>query len=251
MIDQAGWGSSKIYADGTLRGGWNPKYIIIHWGGLTSERDTLDKEKATLRGWQNYHLGKGWQDIAYNYAIGESGNIYRLRGENHGGHTSGIDPATGLSWSTVGVGIVWIGGQRDEDGPSAAARQTMASYIAERNLPVLGHVQTGKATACPGPDWLKFIEDFNNGGIEPPTTEPPIIEPPSEEHMLIKKGHPVGATVEKIQQGLMDDNPEALPRFGVDGDFGSETELWVRRFQEFHGLPATGWVDDETAWLLS
>lgn len=159
MISQADWGSTTEYADGALSGGWDPRYIIIHWGGLTSERNTIEQEHASLQGWQRYHLRKGWQDIAYNYAVGESGRLYRLRGENHGGHTSGVDPATGKSWSTVGVGVVWIGGQRDEDGPSAAALETMGRFVRERGLPVLGHQQTGKATSCPGPDWLEWITD--------------------------------------------------------------------------------------------
>ncbi len=161
MIDQAGWGSTKIYADGDLNGGWDPKYIIIHWGGWTEEVSE-ELEDDQLRGWQRYHLGKGWQDIAYNYGIGESGKLYRLRGENHGGHTSGTDE-NGESWSSVGIGVVWIGGKSDANGPSKEALQSMADFITERNLPVLGHVQTGKATACPGQFWLDFVEDYNNG----------------------------------------------------------------------------------------
>ena len=162
IIDQHQWGSSLIYDDGDLNGEWDPRYVIVHWGGLTSERDTFEKATATLRGWQAYHLRKDppWQDIAYNYAIDELGNMYRLRGENHGGHTSGTDPVTGKSWSTVGVGIVWIGGQSDEDGPSPAARATMDRYTRERGLPVLGHQETGKATACPGQDWLDWIHNM-------------------------------------------------------------------------------------------
>ncbi len=162
MIDQAEWGSSKIYDDGDLNGDWDPKYIIIHWGGWTQEI-VEDLEDDQLRKWQRDHLGRGWQDIAYNYGVGESGKFYRLRGENHGGHTSGTDPVTGGSWSTVGVGVLWIGGKADWDGPSEIALQTMADFITERGLPVLGHVQTGKATACPGPWWLEFVNDYNNG----------------------------------------------------------------------------------------
>jgi len=158
LIDQIQWGSSKVYADGDLNGSWDPQYIIVHWGGLTRERDTFELATATLRGWQAYHIGKGWQDIAYNYAIDELGNMYRLRGENHAGHTSGTAP-NGQKWNSVGVGIVWIGGKGDEDGPSLAALATLDRYTKERDLPVLGHVETGKATACPGPDLLDYIHN--------------------------------------------------------------------------------------------
>jgi hypothetical protein len=142
--------------------------VIIHWGGLTRERTTDELEFATLRGWQGFHLSKGWQDIAYNYAVTEEGTICRLRGENHGGHTSGKDPVTGKSWSTVGVGVVWVGGQADTDGPSPAALEAMGRLVRDRGLPVLGHVETGKATACPGIDWLDWIAEAGWEQPEPP-----------------------------------------------------------------------------------
>ncbi len=172
MISQADWGSSLVYPDGSLYGKWQPKYVVLHWGGWTEEVES-DREDDTLRGWQRYHIGKGWQDIAYNYAIGESGRMYRLRGENHAGHTSGYTQY-GEHWGNVGVGIVWIGGKRDEDGPSDAALWRLAQYLDERGLPVLGHVQTGKATACPGPDLLQFVEDYNNGLYKTEDNEMPI-----------------------------------------------------------------------------
>ncbi len=158
-VDQSGWGSSEIYLDGALSGGYDPRYIVVHWGGLTAERVTDDLAFATLRGWQQFHLSKGWQDIAYQWAVTEQGTICRLRGHNHGGHTSGTDPVTGLLWGTVGVGVVWVGGSSDTDGPSDAALASMARIVNSAGLPVLGHQQTGKATACPGPDWLQWIDN--------------------------------------------------------------------------------------------
>ena len=238
IVSQSQWGSALEYDDYTLNGGWDPQYIIMHWGGLTRERGTFELATATLRGWQAYHRRKGWQDIGYNYAVDELGNMYRLRGENHGGHTSGIDPKTGKSWSTVGVGIVWIGGRGDLSGPSSAALERVGTYTAKRGLPILGHQETGKATSCPGPDWLEFA---NTG----------IILPTEGTHMLIEKGHPVEATVEKIQLALIEWNESALPKYKADGDFGGETAAWVAAFQSAHNLPDTGKVDDETAWLLA
>ncbi len=100
--------------------------------------------------------------------------------------------------------------------------------------------ETGKATSCPGQDWLDFIH--SDMIVKPDDTGV---------HMLIAKGHPVGATVGKIQDGLIAWNEDALPRWGADKDFGSETETWVMNFQAAAELPITGKVDDETAWLLS
>ena len=241
MISQEEWGSSKVYDDGTLPGRWNPELIVIHWGGNTREIGNRLLAQAQLRGWQRYHIySRGWRDIAYNYAIDELGNMYRLRGENSSGATSGRD-VDGVRWNEKAVNIVWIGGKADADGPSNAAKATLARYAVERGMEVIGHVETGKATQCPGQDWLNFIHDM--GEIQDKVTQ--------GVHMLIEKGHPVGATVEKIQKGLIKWDPDALPRWGADGDFGGETETWVREYQGEQGLPVTGKVDDETAYLLS
>ena len=162
MISQLQWGSKKLYPDYSLKYNWDPQYIVVHWGGMTRERATKALAIQTLRGWQSYHLRKGWQDIAYNYAIDELGNMYRLRGENHSGATSGKDPH-GQPWNDVAVNIVWIGGKSDADGPSALAKARLAEYVEERGLPLLGHQETGKATQCPGPDWLEFAQDYRDG----------------------------------------------------------------------------------------
>ena len=96
------------------------------------------------------------------------------------------------------------------------------------------------------PERMTIDYDTVPDGVPPTTPEPPT----TEDDMLIKKGHPVEATVLKIQQGLIKWDPDALPRFGADGDFGSETESWIRQYQTEKELPVTGIVDSETAFLL-
>lgn len=58
-----------------------------------------------------------------------------------------------------------------------------------------------------------------------------------------------GPAVEKIQQALMDAGL-SLPRFGADGDFGDETELAVRSYQEARGLSVDGVVGPATIGSL-
>ncbi len=50
----------------------------------------------------------------------------------------------------------------------------------------------------------------------------------------------------KELQNLLMQNGYDLPRYGADGDFGSETEAAVKKFQADHGLKVTGIVDEET-----
>ena len=89
----AEWGAIKDY-DRWDQDPWRPDKWVIHWGGGPNTAGytpySVDAEMAVLRSWERYHVyGKGWQGIAYNYAIGQTGSIYRLRGENRSGATSG------------------------------------------------------------------------------------------------------------------------------------------------------------------
>ena len=79
-----------------------------------------------------------------------------------------------------------------------------------------------------------------------------VLEAVYDNERLLQNGH-TGAAVRKLQQALIDAG-FSLPVFGVDGDFGSETEAAVRDFQRASGLiggdvdgivgPTTmGWLD--------
>jgi hypothetical protein len=70
-----------------------------------------------------------------------------------------------------------------------------------------------------------------------------------EEEMVLSKGMENQA-VKQFQECLLAWDAGALPQHGADGDFGRETEEWVRRFQESLGLEKTGVIDGVTAALL-
>lgn len=54
-----------------------------------------------------------------------------------------------------------------------------------------------------------------------------------------------GNDVKELQEDLVSLGYE-LPKFGVDGDYGKETEEAVKEFQSEHGINATGIADTET-----
>lgn len=58
-----------------------------------------------------------------------------------------------------------------------------------------------------------------------------------------------GSEVKKIQQALLQMG-EILPKYGTDGDFGSETLAAVKNFQKKNNLPVTGQVDSTTYAVL-
>jgi hypothetical protein len=76
-----------------------------------------------------------------------------------------------------------------------------------------------------------------------PDTEPVIATP------LLKKGAE-GEAVKHVQKILMMWNPKALPVYGADGEFGSETRNWVKRFQKTFALEQDGIVGPKTWKVL-
>lgn len=73
--------------------------------------------------------------------------------------------------------------------------------------------------------------------------------PIDEEENVLTKGDK-GNAVTKLQNALLAWNPDALPQWGADGDFGSETEAWVANYQTAADLDASGRADGVTMALL-
>lgn len=61
-----------------------------------------------------------------------------------------------------------------------------------------------------------------------------------------------GSAVRKMQEALLLWYADALPLYGADGDFGSETEMAIKAFQQdAGGLPVTGVYDEATRKALT
>lgn len=70
----------------------------------------------------------------------------------------------------------------------------------------------------------KDKKDNNNSGVD--TTPTPT--PTGEANFPLKKGAK-GAKVKELQNLLLKLDSKALPKYGADGDFGSETEAAVEK----------------------
>ena len=75
--------------------------------------------------------------------------------------------------------------------------------------------------------------DFSPGPAPSPEPGPEPVK-----HKTLRRGDK-GPEVKEMQQLLLD-HGEALPRYGVDGDFGRETEAAVKNFQMSQGIKVDG-----------
>lgn len=168
---QHDWGAIRPMADGTY-GTMNPDKVVIHWGGGGIAAKGVAQEMEFLRFWDSYHTyRKKWGGgLAYNYGVGNTGSIYRLRGLNQAGATSGDFDNDGIPENKEALAFLWIGGAKGV--PSEAAYISMERIIRATELSlVTGHLEH-KATACPGPEWMQFIAKESWGAPKIPSVTP-------------------------------------------------------------------------------
>jgi N-acetylmuramoyl-L-alanine amidase len=94
---------------------------------------------------------------------------------------------------------------------------------------VVGHRELpGQSTLCPRVNLNTFRRDVENFRSSQKGEKIPM-------HKDALKYGDNGSAVKRLQEMLLEVG-EVLPRFGSDGDFGSETEAAVQSFQEKHGI---------------
>lgn len=249
-LDQFEWGSRTNYPDHT-KFPFNPDKVVIHYGGTTWPGDGQEFEMDRLRRWQRYHMdGRGWTDIAYNYAVGQSGLSYRLRGSNRSGAQSGDYENDGIPENYEAFGIVWIGGVPHE--PSEAAYATMGRLVRESEMPtIIGHSDIKGTTACPGDFWRAWMAR-RGWEDDSPVVMPPVIG--EHEMRTVRYGDGTKNNPDKTvvmaqagarAHGFRDDNT-IDDVCGNDGIFRSGTERQMKNFQQSRSLIIDGIVGSET-----
>jgi len=148
-FDQVAWGAQRVFSDDVRASGWDPVEYVIHYGGnaVTGAYRGVQREMQVLRIYEQSHLSRGWSAIAYNYAVGNSGAVYRLRGENTPGATKGANLYT--------KALLWIGGGAQKPTPEAYA--SMRKIVTDDPMRVFPHSKY-RTTSCPGDHWRAWIE---------------------------------------------------------------------------------------------
>ena len=204
------------------RGDWTPsaasgdaltgsklRGVAVHWPGTT--QDAIgDPGKAgiaeRLRHYRSYHLGKGWRDIGYNFAIDQAGRVWMLRSTAWPGNMVGAHCAstTNPDANEEYVGVLLLLGDREP--LSAAMIRAFRDWYQDlflRGWPfrsdVRGHGQVaGAQTSCPGPYARAIMGNLTDPN---PTQEDDEMTPAQEELLRY-----VSAQVKATAQLVVDEN---------------------------------------------
>lgn len=139
--------------------------IVLHHGGGHNypagvEPYSRAKEVQQLQQWESYHLyGKGWRGLAYGYGIGQTGTVYRIRGNNrYGAHLGDID-GDGIANNVELMPVIFIG-SGDHVRLSDAAHESLVwlRHQIGAHLPLYGHQEVQPSgTRCPGPYGMQYV----------------------------------------------------------------------------------------------
>lgn len=160
IVSPAEWGAAVDYDSWDDLSVLKDKIIIHYNGPPVGDVD----EKDFLCNVEQFHLTKSWRGIAYGWAIGQSGTVYRLRGWNrYGAHTGDVD-ADGINENDEGIPVFFmLGGNEPPTAEMLHAFIGLKKFLQGDarsmgpNLPVFGHRDVSN-TSCPGDITYELIQ---------------------------------------------------------------------------------------------
>lgn len=167
--DGVSWGAQVNYLDENWQP-WEPDKIVVHYGGnaVTDAYTGIAREKQVLRIYEQSHLSRGWRGLAYNYAIGMSGQLYVARAEQRSGATSGDYEDDGIPENTEARAVLFIMG--GDQIPTPEALETFSELwelTPDESQLVIVHKDV-KNTGCPG----DFLTEWMHAENYKPTEVP-------------------------------------------------------------------------------
>ncbi|XP_045210358.2 peptidoglycan recognition protein 1-like [Mercenaria mercenaria] len=165
IITRAEWGARPPKAITNLRVPV-PEFFVHHTD--TPECFDVKACSAAVRSIQDFHMDeRGWNDIGYNFLVGEDGNVYEGRGWDHvGAHTKDYNSKS-LGTSVIGNYTAKLPNQK----ALTALKTLIACGVEEKklipNYRLYGHRDAGK-TSCPGDALYKLIQTWPHYSHEPP-----------------------------------------------------------------------------------
>jgi hypothetical protein len=170
IVSPTGW-SARVNYDSWADQAVLKDKVVVHYNGgpLFRAYEGVLAEKAILRIWENWHLRKKWRGVAYGWAIGMSGTVYRLRGwNNYAAHTGDVDH-DGINENKEAIPVAFILGGDQEPTPAALASFLSLLDLLESDsrsashLKLYGHRDV-RTTPCPGEPLYALVQrNFDRG----------------------------------------------------------------------------------------
>ena len=174
------------------------KGLVVHWSaypiavGNQAEMDQVKKIQAL------HQNDRGWNDIAYNFLVGDTGQIYEGRGWGNRSAAQGGNSREEINFNNKHyVAVCWLGGINPADKPSAKAIESVKWLYSQVKGELRPH-SSFKQTACPGDAWRQHIVDGLVTSTASNESPPEMIHP----HFIQKKLDTIIAKLENIENKL-------------------------------------------------
>jgi len=183
IISRDGWGAkpnkTKFSKLGEVKG------LVVHWSAYPTAVGNVAEMDQVKRIQRLHQEDRGWNDVAYNFLVGDSGQIYEGRGFGNRSAAQGGNNRQEINYNNKHyVAVCWLGGSKPTDQPSAEARAAVA-WLHEQVGGELRPHSSFKQTNCPGDAWRQEIIE----GLKPEVSNaspPEIYIPLSYEQKLDK-----------------------------------------------------------------
>jgi hypothetical protein len=238
IINRSEWGALDPKKPFSKLG--DVKGLVVHWSAYPKALD-IEEEKAQVRQIQKLHQNdRNWNDIAYNFCVGDSGNLYEARGMDNRSAAQGGNSRQEINYNNKHyIAVCWLGGSNPDDQPSKKAVQAVKELWKVVGGELRPH-SSFKKTSCPGNAWRSWID--NRLSFEPEDLKAKEEVAKVSRFTLVKLGDS-GQNVEEIQIML---NMISKIQLSVDGDFGQKTLASVISFQKKYKLEVDGIVGSMT-----
>ena len=196
IISRDSWGAkpnkTKFSKLGEVKG------LVIHWSAYpiaVGNQAEMDQCKKIQR---LHQVDRGWNDVAYNFLVGDTGQIYEGRGFGNRSAAQGGNSRQEINFNNKHyVAVCWLGGSKPTDKPSDKAVKSV-NWLYEQVGGELRPHSSFKQTACPGDAWRQhIIEGLTTSTVS--NESPPDMVHPST---IQKKLDTIIAKLENIENKL-------------------------------------------------
>lgn len=196
IISRDSWGAKPAKKGYSKLG--EVKGLVVHWSAYPiaiGNQAEMDQAKRIQRLHQE---DRGWNDVAYNFLVGDTGQIYEGRGFGNRSAAQGGNNRQEINYNNKHyVAVCWLGGSKPTDKPSDKAIKSV-KWLHEQVGGELRPHSSFKQTACPGDAWRQhIIEGLATSTID--NTSPPDMVNPNQ---LNKKLDIIIAKLENIENKL-------------------------------------------------